>query len=184
VAESNLTPVQRDDKRQELQAALFQIQKELEKRRRFLERSLHERDLTLADIAHNIPSDSALVDFVQYHRYDIADKTDKWKEQRYAVYVTFPLARDATNVVIERIDLGEAAPINEAVELISKRMSAGQFRAKDLSPALRRLSDLVYAPLAKHFTNVSHLIVCPDGQLSRVPFEMLRDGDKFLVEAK
>ncbi len=184
VAETNLTPEQRDAKRRELQAALFQIQKELVKRRRFLERSLHERDLTLADIAHNTPSDAALVDFVQYHRYDFAAKADKWKEQRYAVYVTFPLADDATNVVVERIELGEAAPIDETVELICKRMAAAQYRAKDLSPALQRLSDLVYAPLAGHLTNVSHLIVCPDGQLSRVPFEMLLHGDRYLVEDK
>ena len=46
------------------------------------------------------------------------------------------------------------------------------------------MSDLVYAPLAKHLTNVSHLIICPDGQLSRLPFEMLPVGNKFLVEEK
>src|ERR1035437_8587689 len=74
---------------------------------------------------------------------------------------------------MERVDLGEAAPINEAVEFICKRMSAGQYAARDLPPRLQRLSELVYAPLARHLTNVSHLIVCPDGQLSRVPFEML-----------
>jgi hypothetical protein len=46
--------------------------------------------------------------------------------------------------------------------------------------------------LAKHLTNVSHLIVCPDGQLSRLPFEMLSpssdfgatDRHKFLIEEK
>ena len=80
--------------------------------------------------------------------------------------------------------MGEAAPIDEAVELISKRMSAGQYRAKDLQPAFQRLSDLVYVPLAKHLTNVSHLIICPDGQLSRLPFEMLPVDNKFLLEEK
>jgi CHAT domain-containing protein len=63
-------------------------------------------------------------------------------------------------------------------------MSAGQFEAKDLAGALEQLSGLVYAPLARHLTNVSHLIICPDGQLSRVPFEMLPVGNKFLVEEK
>ena len=89
--------------------------------------------------------------------------------------------------MVERVDLGEAAPINEAVELICKRMSAGQFAAKDLSAALQRLSQLVYAPLARHLTNVSHLIICPDGQLSRLPFEALacgHNGNKFLIEEK
>jgi len=32
---------------------------------------------------------------------------------------------------------------------------------------------LIYAPFAKRLTNTVHLIICPDGQLSRIPFEML-----------
>src|SRR5439155_25415291 len=85
---------------------------------------------------------------------------------------------------VERVELNEAAPINEAVELVCKRMSASQFAARDLPLTLQQLSQLVYAPLAPYLTNVSHLIVCPDGQLSRLPFAMLRDADKFLVEEK
>src|SRR5439155_8462813 len=103
------------------------------------------------------------------------------KEQRYAAYLTFPLADDATNVVVERVDVGEAVPIDETVELICKRMAAGQYRAKDLTSSWQRLSGMVYAPLAGYLTNVSHLILCPDGQLSRVPFEMMFHGDKYLV---
>jgi CHAT domain-containing protein len=82
------------------------------------------------------------------------------------------------------LDLGEAAPINESIALVCKRMSAGQFAAKDLAVALQQLSDLVYTPLAGYLTNASHLIICPDGQLSRVPFEMLPVGNKHLVEEK
>jgi hypothetical protein len=59
------------------------------------------------------------------------------------VYLTFPLAEESTNVVVKRVDLGEAAPINDAVELVCKRMSVGQFAARDLPPTLRRLSELV-----------------------------------------
>ena len=66
---------------------------------------------------------------------------------------------------------------------------AGQFRAPDLAAARQRVSGLVYAPLAPHLANVSHLIVCPDGQLSRLPFEMLlvsKPGGppRYLVEEK
>src|ERR1035441_10401663 len=147
---------------------------------------MRERNLKLADIARSLPPQSALVDIIQYRDYDFHAKTNQWKEKRYAAYLTFPLALDSTNVVVERVDLGEAAPINEAVEFICKRMSLGGtgIAAKDLSGALQRLSELVYAPLTRHLTNVPHLIVCPDGQLSRVPFEMLRVGDRFLIEEK
>ena len=146
--------------------------------------TIHERDLSLADMAQCLPVNAALLDFVQYRRTAFCCGNEQWKEQRYAAYLTFPLARDSTNVVVERVDLGEATPINEAVELVCKRMSAGQFAAKDLPLALQRLSHLVYAPLAPYLTNVSHLIVCPDGQLSRLPFEMLPVGSKFLIEEK
>ena len=76
--------------------------------------------------------------------------------------LTVPLAKDSTNVVMQRVDLDEAQPMDDAVELVGRRMGAGQFRAPDLAAAWQRVSRLVSAPLAPHLTNVSHLIVCPD----------------------
>jgi len=175
---------QMETRRGELQDELSRIEAKLAERVGLVAQAIRERNLTLKDIARNLPPQSALVDFIQYRRYDFAARTNQWQEQRYAVYLTFPLAKDSTNVAVERVDLGEAAPINEAVELVCKRMSAGQFAAKDLPATLQKLSQLIYAPLAPHLTNVSHLIVCPDGQLSRLPFEMLPIGNKFLVEEK
>ncbi|HWX17457.1 MAG TPA: tetratricopeptide repeat protein [Chthoniobacterales bacterium] len=183
-SERKLGPADRDVERRELQNELTQLETKLAERVGLVAQTIHERNLTLTDIARSLLSQSALVDFIQYRRYDFAAKTNEWKEQRYAAYLTFPLAGASTNVVVERVDFGEAAPINEAVELICKRMSTGQYRAKDLQPTFQRLSDLLYVPLAKHVTNVSHLIICPDGQLSRLPFEMLPVGNKFLVEEK
>ncbi len=185
----NVFQAQRDARRRELQNAKTQIEEALAEWNGLVAQKIRERDMTLTDVARSLSPQSALLDFIQYQRYDFAAKTNQWKETRYAAYLTFPVANDSTNIVVERVDLGEAAPINEAVELICKRMSAGQFAARDLSPALQRLSELVYAPLAKYLTNVSHLIICPDGQLSRLPFEALAcghdsNGPKFLIEEK
>jgi CHAT domain-containing protein len=133
-----------------------------------------------------LPPNSVLIDFVQYRRYEPRWTGQSYAahEQRYAAYLTFPLVGDSADVLVERIDLGEAAPIDDAVGVIAKRFAVGQYRAKDLSPAFQRLSELVYVPLSKHLTNVSHLITCPDGQLNRIPFEMLPVGRKFLLEEK
>ena len=194
LGQSDPQKMQLQAKRHKLQDELSQIETKLTERVGLVAQAVRERNLTLNDIARSLPSQSALVDFIQYRRFDFTAKTNCWKERRYAAYLTFPLAKDSTNIVVERVDLGEADPINDAVELVCKRMSAGQFAAKDLPAALQRLSDLVYAPLAPHLTNVSHLIVCPDGQLSRLPFEMLPSspdydatrpvGNKFLIEEK
>jgi CHAT domain-containing protein len=176
--------MQLEAKRRELQDKLSQIEAKLAERVDLAARMIRERSLTLNDIARSLPSQSVLVDFIQYRRYDFTARTNQWKEQRYAAYLTFPSVNGSTNVAVERVDLGEAAPINKSIALACKRMSAGQFAAKDLAGALQELGGLVYAPFARHLTNASHLIICPDGQLSRVPFEMLPVGNKFLVEEK
>ncbi len=183
--DNKLDPLQRDARRRQLQTAKMQVEEALAEWNSLVAQTIRERSLTLTDIARGLPPHSVLVDFIQYQRYDFTAKTNRWKEQRYAAYLTFPLAQDSTNILVERVDLGEAAPINEAVEIICKRMSSGMgYTREDVSAALQCLGDLVYAPLAQHLTNVSHLIVCPDGQLSRVPFEMLRVGGRFLLEEK
>ena len=167
-----------------VEAELKGIEEKLASASGLVSQAISESKLSLTEIARRLPPNAALVDFVQYRRTDFTAGDNQWREQRYAAYLTFPLVGDSANVVVKRIDLGEAAPIDEAVGAAAKRFAAGQYRAKDLQPAFQRLSELVYVPLAKHLTNVSHLIICPDDQLSRLPFEMLPIGNKFLVEEK
>jgi CHAT domain-containing protein/Tfp pilus assembly protein PilF len=175
----------RDAKRAELETKLSQAVAELAERVGLVAQGILEQDITLSAVAHQLPGDCVLVDAVQYRRFDVAAKTNEWKEQRYVVHLTFPLANDSTNVIVERVDLGATAPIDQAVEFVCGRMSGGRgYAAEDLLAALKKLSDLVYAPLAKYLTNASHLIICPDGQLGRIPFEMLSHEGRFLIEEK
>ena len=177
--------VQREATRQRLQSELTGIAAKISERIALVGQAIAERNLSLSNLASALPADAAFIDLIQYRGFDFTTKAGEWKALRYAAYLTFPLARDSTNLVVERVDLGEAAPVNEAVEFVCKRMSSGTgYAREDVSAALQRLGELVYAPLARHLTNVSHLIICPDGQLSRVPFEMLRVGDRFLIEEK
>ena len=186
--EAKLAPEVRQKARKRLQCQIDELERSLSEQVKWVKQSIQDRQLTLADIASDLPHEAVLVDLVQFLRFDFTAKTNQWKEQRYAAYLTFPLAKDSTNLVVTRVDLGDAAPINEAVETLSRRLGAGQYRARDVEPALQRLSALVYAPLGRHLTNVSHLIVCPDGQLSRLPFEMLSvpsgGTNRWLVEEK
>jgi CHAT domain-containing protein len=184
LGQSGLPKTQLETKRRELQGELSQIESKLMEHVGLVAQAVRERNLTLNDIARNLPSQSVLVDFIQYRRYDFAARTNQWKEQRYAAYLTFPLINGSTNVVVERVDLGVAAPIDQAIAQFLKQFSAGYKDSPIAKTNLYMLSQLVYAPLARHLTNVSHLIVCPDGQLSRLPFELLSVGNKFLVEEK
>jgi CHAT domain-containing protein len=172
--------------REKLEAELKSIEEKLASANGLVSQTISESKLSLSEIARRLPPNAALVDFVQYRRYE-----PKWTgqgyaayEQRYAAYLTFPLVGDSAEIGVQRLDLGEAASIDDAVTVIGKRFAAEQYHAKDLRPALQRLSELVYVPLAKHLSSVSHLIICPDGQLNRLPFELLQVGNKFLLEEK
>jgi len=182
--QSSVSLPQREIRRRALQEELDHLETAMAERAESVAVTVRERNLTLTNIARGLPAQSALLDFVQYRKFDLASTTNRWGQPSYAAYLTFSAAKDPTNIIVERINLGEAAPINEAVELICKRMSAGQFAARDLPSALQRVGQLVYAPLAKHLVNVSHLIICPDGRLSRLPFEMLSYDGRFLIEDK
>ncbi|MBM3798334.1 MAG: CHAT domain-containing protein [Acidobacteria bacterium] len=173
LSESKLEPAQRDARRRELQAELSQLEAKLAERVALVAQTVRERNLSLADIARSLPPQSALVDFVHYRRYDFTAKTNMWKEARYAAYLTFPPATGTTNIAVERVDLGEAAPINAAVAELHQLLAEKRIAPQRLEPVLQRLGALLYAPLARHLTNVTHLIVCPDGQLGRLPFELL-----------
>src|SRR5262249_18092191 len=128
--------------------------------------AVSERHDSLLDIARGLKPGSALVDFVNYRRFELTEKSSGWREEHYVAYVTLPITNTSSNVATSRVDLGEAQPIDEAAGTILRRMSAGQYRATDVQSAIETLSQLVYAPLAKHVENVSHLLICPDGQLS------------------
>jgi len=182
--ESKIDPGERVIRRLQLQGEMAKLETSITERTELAVLRVQERDLKLAHVAHNLPTQSALIDFIQFDRYDFGGQANHWKEKRYAAYLTFPLARDSTNVIVERVDLGEAAPIDDAVQSVCKWMTSGQYEAKDLPAALQRLNELVYLTLARHLTNASHLIICPDGQLSRLPFEMLSYQGRFLVETK
>ena len=184
LAKGAVDPVEGEKRRREVQASIKEVEDQMAGRITAVGQLMRDRNCSVLGICETLPREAVLIDLVWYWRHDFAAATNQWREPRYAAYLTFPLAKGSTNALVERVDLGEAIAIEAAVGTITKRMAAGQFAASGLSNAVQRVSELVYAPLAKHLTNVSHLIVCPDGQLSRLPFEMLRHNGKFLIEEK
>ena len=121
-----------NSQRDKVEAELKAIEEKLVSASELVSRTISESKVSLAEIARRLPPTAALIDFVQYRRYDTQWKEHRYAayEQRYAAYLTFPLVGDSADVFVERVDLGEAAPINEAVELVCKRMSAGRIASQ------------------------------------------------------
>ncbi len=134
--------------------------------------------VTIAKVQAALPAGSALVELVHYRRFDARDTSTQWKEERYLAYVLRPSGPPTW------VALGEAAPIDAAVEALQAGMHREpgmaqaeiERRQQQARAALEKLHGLLMAPLASSLQGVSHLLIAPDGKLNLVPFEALIDG--------
>jgi len=135
----------------------------------------------LTAIQAKIPQDAALVEIVQYQPHNIKGKTDadKFGQPRYAAAVLRSSGEPAW------IDLGEAAEIDQLAIGFSKKLveSQGLRYQKEIRTLARTLDEKLIAPLRPLLGDANHILISPDGQLTLIPFEALKDEqDKFLIE--
>jgi CHAT domain-containing protein len=129
--------------------------------------------IELAAIQKVIPSDARLVEIVNYQPWDAKGtyaQRLQMKPRRYVAYVVGQKGDPAT------IELGEAAPIDKAVEDFRKAVAdPDNDRAADLGNALYKLTMGKVVPKLGGSTNI---LVAPDGALNVVPFSALVDDSK------
>jgi CHAT domain-containing protein len=141
----------------------------------------------LGEVRKAIPDDSVLIDVARFRGFDFKAKSGekKWLEERYAAWVT----RGRGSV--QRIDLGPASKIDEAVKHVRRALQAapqevktGEEKAeKVLRVHLDALSRLILTPLLAHIGTSKRWLVSPDGNLWLLPFEALTLPDgKYAVE--
>jgi CHAT domain-containing protein len=124
--------------------------------------------VTPAKIQAALPHGTALVEFVRYRRFAPWQDRQRWQE---ACYVAYILRRQGPP---QWVALGEAAAIDAGVDAVLAEMHRNA-SADATKAALRQLDALVFAPIRDRLTNISHVIVSPDGKLNLVPFEALLD---------
>ena len=145
-------------------------------------------------VASVLSPNSALVEFVKFRRYDLASfqcPTETiWLEYRYA---TFVLSASG-NVTL--LDLGPAAAIDRLINRYRSSMSRASLEWErglvtteeapetDLTADGMALRAAVFDPLKKYLYGVSDLILAPDGELTRLPFETLPldDRNRYLID--
>jgi CHAT domain-containing protein len=123
--------------------------------------------VTLANVQAALPPDAMLVEFVHYRRFDARAKPHS-QEERYVAYLV------TSHGPRRWVPLGEAAPIDAAVDAALATLKA-KVSAETTRAALQRLDALVVNSMRDQLTEVSHLILAPDGKLNLIPFEALID---------
>ena len=129
--------------------------------------------IEIATVQDRIPANGVLVEFVRYSPFDVAAEF-RWGEARYAAYLLFPDGR------IGAVDLGNAAEIDAAVQAFSGDLRTAALPAtranEEEGSASQLISALIFDPIAPYLTDREHLLISPDSQLNRIPFEALQTG--------
>jgi CHAT domain-containing protein len=135
--------------------------------------------ITLAAVQKHVPAAAKLVDIVNYQPYD--------PNSPYAINPVVKPRRFAAFVVGAKgdptlIELGEAKPIEDAIEKFRKALADPA--NKQVTALGRALFDLTMAKITPALGNATEILIAPDGALNVVPFSALVDakGD-FLLKS-
>jgi tetratricopeptide (TPR) repeat protein/CHAT domain-containing protein len=137
-----------------------------------LERSDRLARASPAELQKALPSEAVFVDLLSYVLNEQNPEVPGEKgTKRTRCYLAFVVSRGA----IRWIDLGPAAPTDEAIALWREAITTPPYTIADL-PA--RVRELVWAPLRREFPDGTRAVyLSPDLNLSRIPWSAL-PGDK------
>jgi len=142
-------------------------------------------------VAMTMPAGATLIEFVCFDAFNFkavpARGERRWKPARYLGFV-MPAGEPHA---VEMIDLGEAEPIdrmiaafrssitNEAEDCGNRglgRLPSSEWQAASVHIGVE-LRRAIFTPLLKAIDNRRRLLISPDGDLARLPFEVLPTDD-------
>ena len=170
--------------------------KSLEQQAENLERELNipelnlEKELQNADfrtIALELPQGTTLIEFFRFNNYNFqaipANGDALWFPPRYLAFILPAQAPEQLTM----IDLGEAEPIDKLVKEFRESvenprgLSVAVFKKKEDILSKIELSQLIFQKIKPYLSQ--ELIICPDGELNCLPFEILpTDKGSYLMD--
>lgn len=128
------------------------------------------RPVTIKQVQEQLPPDAALMEFVIYQPLNLQAKSQKrGQSPRYAVYVLQPQGD------VRWADLGPVSEIQPLVKAVTSQIQNISRPVDQIRPALQALETRIMQPIRPLLGDARHLLVAPDGELNRIPFEALVD---------
>ncbi len=147
-------------------------------------------------VAGALPEGTALVEFVRFVPFDFAAPACGESFKGSPRYLAFVLrAREPKS--LQMIDLGDAEAIDRLITDLRTKItgeneartaaygsSDGVVYAASFNDVGTDIRSVVFDPLIPHIKGTIHLFIAPDGELTRLPFEVLPSNDGgYLIDA-
>ena len=143
--------------------------------------------INIGQIRGNLPLGSVMINFAKFKRRNFQKSSNY--TSGYAAWI-IPASGEGE---VKMIHLGSAKTIETAITALRKQLDANVAEqiSKKGEGALeqefirqsKQISQLVFAPLEKHLSDVEEIIISPDAELWTIPWEALRTVDeKYILE--
>ena len=180
--------------RQEL-AALEARQNQLQQQISAHGLGLSESDpwITTGQLMGKIPFDSVFINIARFRKFKFGalelSGEDRWGPEIYVAWIVPSAGAGEVHVV----DLGDAATIDRHVAALRSNLDSTVLThltengetivEEEYLQQAQALSQLVFAPIEPHLSDVRELILSPDSELWTVPWEALRtQNDEYVIE--
>jgi CHAT domain-containing protein len=170
---------------------------ELEQKRQLLEKELSSEvpeirlinpDIDYLTIANSLPSESILIEFFQFDRYDL--KTVEYLE---TIYIALIISNH-NSAEVKLVNLGKAIPIDDSIQTLRNYINSRSNELSNLGIGSniskvkkikdRQLFSQLLAPIINIIPPCTKLIIVPSGSLYLLPFEILplADNNELLID--
>ncbi|HTQ37406.1 MAG TPA: tetratricopeptide repeat protein [Pirellulales bacterium] len=156
------------------------LEAELSKQSAAFQKLHDQRQLTVEQLAEQLPPDMVVVDLLQFQRNIAEKKADGSTVRRTEERLMASVMRHDRQAVL--VDLGLMDPISDAVRKWRVTYGAVANSAEE-SPG-QTLRRLLWEPLSAHLDGVHVVLISPDGDTASFPWEALPGNkpDTFLIE--
>ena len=144
----------------------------------------HLRTVDRYTVARALPVEAVLIEFVRFTAYDFHAVPQRgeavWQAARYGAFVMRAEAPED----VQLIDLGEAVPIERMIAAFRASLPGGdrQLHIAAATPSESpsdgaALRAAIFDPLVPALRGHTRLFLAPDGDLTRLPFEVLPSAE-------